>query len=509
MPSTTITVKFDSESFQDQTASVPPPIRHSWKADFQALVLADIIAGLFGARRHSIQSSDILYTITYQLLLSPFTLHKIASNPFGGRPIDDVFEIPSLYEALCNNAKIWLSFTPTSETASPSFTPSPIISKTTIVDVSTPIHYFIPCSPSLSTCSSNLSHAPSTGETSDISDCGSAERQMEYTSTDDSGSETECEDDEVQNTQFVKLGKAKSDWSDVLDLLEEEIVAFLDAVVLASTLSVIESNHEEEDEDEDEPDFSNPTPALRSRLLFGDSDNEDDEDSHDDAQDDDEEEAEESSISTPAPLVHSEVLDEESASEDSDDDDEEPAKEKDELKDEEAEDDSDDDSDAEEEEESSAVSLGYDESSWGNLQLDAADSDSDDVESDDNEEEEEEEDSGPVSLGYDESAWSNLNLGNDDSDSDSDSDSDLEDDEPTPKPIQPTVPVVENPTPWAPVKAENQPRKPKRKLRQALWDFLDAQVDGEFVPPVNTDKPMRFRSNLPQWWSELAEMERW
>ena len=507
MSTTTIALQFDSELSQENKNIIPTAIHRSWQAQLQTLVLADIVAGLFGARRHNIQSAGLFYTITYQLLLSPFTLHKVAASPFGGS-MDDLFETPTLYEALCSSAKIWISFTPA--------TPKPTITSPASPIVASPC--FSTCSSDSSAQSFTFSESSDSDSDSDYDSVSDYESDMEFAtekqcdfSCDEDDYESDSDDEEfadlLQRVKDFTADDSITSLTDMLDPLEKEINALLE-LLLKTTTSVIESCEDAEntDDESEEIEGGQQAAALESTPLAASSSADEVEGTESD--DDDESEAETDQqavlLSSTTPVTDSSSNDESQEYDDAEgrqagdnQQAEVPVSTTPPISDSSADitkptatrskllygDGSDSDSDDED-----TLNNEDDDS-----KTEASDEEEDDDDEEDSDEEEEEEDSGPVSLGYDDNAWSNLQFGaNDDSDSDSDSEVDSDDDEedepaPPPKPSTPTpppAPVVFNPTPWAPVKAADKVKKPKIFVSEKRFARIGRELDVQrlFLP---------------------------
>jgi hypothetical protein len=85
--------------------SLPSTIANTWVFDLKRLVLQDILAGRFGAQRHSLSS----YTIMYRLDVMPEVLCQAAALAEAEVEATENKGFPSFDEIL-QVAKVWLSF---------------------------------------------------------------------------------------------------------------------------------------------------------------------------------------------------------------------------------------------------------------------------------------------------------------------------------------------------------------------------------------------------------------
>lgn len=127
--SNTFRVTFDQSLDGEQR--LPVDVKAQWRADLTRVILADLKAGNFGARRHTLPAG---YDITYRLDINHARLEALANAP---RWTSE--EGVSLSEIL-NIASVWITTKPSAahpsspDLGSPSLVSSPVPSECTLVD---------------------------------------------------------------------------------------------------------------------------------------------------------------------------------------------------------------------------------------------------------------------------------------------------------------------------------------------------------------------------------------
>lgn len=341
MQTKSVALDFQTLPSSAKALAIPRSIVAVWRTHLQAAVLADITAGLFGSRSHTFDVADMVYVITYRLFLSPWVLYKVAVSPCG-RDMDDLFEIPTLYEVLCNSAQISMTFTPEPVFVVAPVKMAPLIERVEVEEEGEEEEDGIaaPPSPTASTCSSASDYSSassildwasqvSTQTDSDVEELVEYERDQE-----EAQASTEC----VKPAFRSKLlyGEGDSDSDSDSDSEEDD-----DSETIKGDIPELRAATAER---------SQPAPVFRSKLLYGsgsDSDGDSDSDSEGDDEDSDEEEE-----LLPVNLDYSESAWDNLQC-------------------------ADDDSDDEDKDESDPVSLGYDDDAWSNLRPPALEEDSD------------------------------------------------------------------------------------------------------------------------------------
>lgn len=84
--------------------SLPSTVAQNWIFDFKRLALQDILAGRFGAQRHSLSS----YAMMYRLDVAPEVLRRAVGLAEGES--EAVREQYLSFNELIEQAKVWLSF---------------------------------------------------------------------------------------------------------------------------------------------------------------------------------------------------------------------------------------------------------------------------------------------------------------------------------------------------------------------------------------------------------------